>query len=952
MRASFKFPAMAATTFPLCNNLHTSPPAVMLKPNSTQAVVSLRDLCKQGSLKEAFSSFTTLLTHDRSSLLANPDEVYAPLLELCATRKALSQGRQIHAHVLKTGVTTSGPAFLSTKLVFMYGKCGYACDSHKVFDEMPERTVFTWNAMMGAYVSNGQALQALRLYREMRVFGSCPDSCTFPCVLKACGAVEDLRSGEEVHGLAIKCGCASVAFVANAVVAMYAKCKDLESARKLFDSVNGRDDDVLWNSMISAYSENFQYLEAFEVLRKMRMVGVSPSTYTFVAALQACQDSSSKLGREIHAATLRSSHFRDVYVANALIAMYVRQGMMVEATRIFSKVDGKDNVTWNSLLNGFIQNGLFTEALKFAHDLLDSGIRPDEVSLTSIIGACGRLGYLLNGKESHAYAIKMGYGSHLHVGNTIIDMYSKCSYVSYMDLAFKMMPDKDFISWTTIVAGYAQNNLHLEALELTRQAQMEGMCADAMMIGSILLACSGLKYFLKVKEVHGYMIRHSLADRMLRNTLIDVYGECGQLDYAARVFDLIEEKDVVSWTSMISSCVSNGQGAEALEVFHLMRETAVQPDSVTLVSLLSAIANLSSLNKGKEIHGFLTRKIFLLKDSLANSLVDMYARCGNLENAYKVFDCIRNKSLITWTTMINAYGMHGKGKEAVELFSSMENQKLIPDHITFLTLLYACSHSGLIDEGKSFLHVMKYKYQLEPWPEHYACLVDLLGRANRLEEAFQFVTGMKIEPEAEVWCALLAACQVHSNKELGEKVAQKLLESNTENPGNYVLVSNLFAAESRWKDVREVRMRMKEGGLKKIPGCSWMEVGHKVHTFIARDKSHPDSHKIYKKLAHITEKLENEGGYVTQTKSVLHNVAEQEKIQILHGHSERLAISYGLLSTSEGTPIRITKNLRICDDCHAFCRLVSKLYDRILVIRDASRFHHFQNGVCSCADFW
>ncbi|CAN0898491.1 Pentatricopeptide repeat-containing protein At3g63370, chloroplastic [Linum grandiflorum] len=952
MRASFKFPSMAATSFPLCHNLHTSPSAVMPNLQSMQPVVSLRGLCKQGSLKEAFSSFTALLTHHRSSLLANPDEVFAPLLELCATRKASSQGRQIHAHVLKSGVTTSDPAFLGTKLVFMYGKCGYACDSHQVFDEMPERTVFTWNAIMGACVSNGQPLEALRLYKEMRVFGSCPDSCTFPCALKACGAVGNLRYGVEVHGLAIKCGCASVPFVANAVVAMYAKCKDLDSARKLFDRVNGRDDDVLWNSMISAYSENLQYSEALEILREMRVVGVSPSTYTFVAALQACQDSSSKLGKEIHAATLRSNHFPDVYVANALIAMYVRQGMMVEAARVFSKVDGKDNITWNSLLNGFIQNGLFAEALKFFHDLLDSGIKPDEVSLTSIIGACGRFGYLLNGKETHAYAIRMGFSSHLHVGNTIIDLYNKCSYVSYMGRAFKMMPDKDIISWTTIVAGYAQNSSHLEALELTRQAQVEGMCADAMMIGSILLACSGLKCFSKVKEVHGYMIRHSLTDHELRNTLIDVYGACGQLDYATRVFELLDDKDVISWTSMMSSCVSNGHTDKALEVFRLMRETGVQPDSITLVSLLSAVANLSCLNKGKEIHGFITRKTFLLEDSMANSLVDMYARCGSLENACKVFSCIRNKSLVTWTTMINAYGMHGKGKEAVELFSRMEDQKLIPDHITFLTLLYACSHSGLIDEGKRFLELMKYKYQLEPWQEHYACLVDLLGRANRLEEAFQFVTGMEIEPEPEVWCALLAACQVHSNKELGEKVAQKLLESNTENPGNYVLVSNLFAAESRWKDVRAVRMRMKAGGLKKSPGCSWMEVGNKIHTFIARDKSHPDSRKIYEKLAHITEKLESEGGYVAQTNLVLHNVGEQEKVQILHGHSERLAIAYGLLSTAEGTPIRITKNLRICDDCHAFCRLVSKFFDHILVIRDASRFHHFQDGVCSCADFW
>ncbi|CAI0448820.1 unnamed protein product [Linum tenue] len=302
--------------------------------------------------------------------------------------------------------------------------------------------------------------------------------------------------------------------------------------------------------------------------------------------------------------------------------------------------------------------------------------------------------------------------------------------------------------------------------------------------------------------------------------------------------------------------------------------------------------------------------------------------------------------------MITAYGIHGHGKKAVELFGRIEDRNLIPDHITFLALLYACSHSGLVEEGKIFLEIMKCKYQLEPWQEHYVCLVDLLGRVNRLEEAYQFVKNMAVEPAAEVWCALLGACRVHSNEELGEKVAKKLLELNPKNPGNHVLVSNLFAAESRWNDVRVVRMRMKADGLKKTPGCSWMEVGNKIHTFIARDKAHPESHKIYQKLAQIIEKLENEGGYVAQTKLVLHNVREEEKVEMLHGHSERLAIAYGLLSTSDDTPIRITKNLRICEDCHAFCKLVSRLYQRELVVRDASRFHCFQDGFCSCADLW
>ncbi|KAK2987129.1 hypothetical protein RJ640_019689 [Escallonia rubra] len=261
-------------------------------------------------------------------------------------------------------------------------------------------------------------------------------------------------------------------------------------------------------------------------------------------------------------------------------------------------------------------------------------------------------------------------------------------------------------------------------------------------------------------------------------------------------------------------------------------------------------------------------------------------------------------------------------------------------------------HSALVDEGKKYFDKMQNEYNLEPWPQHYACLVDLLGRANYLDEAFQFVKSMQMQPTSAVWCALLGACRIHSNKELGDFAAMKLLELDPANPGNYVLVSNVYAATGRWEDVDVVRRNMKVKGLKKDPACSWIEIMDKVHTFIARDRSHPESGEIYQKLAQITERLETQGGYVADTKHVLHNVDEKEKVKMLYGHSERLAMAYGLLKTPKGIPIRITKNLRVCDDCHTYSKLVSKFFEREIIVRDAKRFHHFCSGVCSCGDFW
>ena len=945
-------PSFYLNSHQIPRKIHLNPTLNISKfPQKPIEIPSIGGICKRGSLSEAFQSLSELFKN-QSRTQFSLDDAYSSILELCGSKKAFWEGQQVHARMV-TSDSLFNSAFLSTRLVLMYSKCGCLVDAEKVFDGTPHRTVFTWNAMIGAYVTNGEPLSSLELYREMRVSGIRLDAFTFPCILKACGMLKDRSRGDEIHGLAIKEGYISVVFVANSVVGMYTKCNDLNGARQVFDRMTEREDVVSWNSMISAYSSNGESIEALRLFGEMQKANLSPNTYTFVAALQACEDSSFiKQGMFIHAAVLKSCHYIDVFVANALIAMYARFGKMGKAANIFYSMNDRDAISWNSVLSGFVQNGLYNEALQFYHYMRDSGQKPDLVAVISIVAASARLGNKLNGMEIHAYAIKNGLDSNLQVGNSLVDMYAKFCCTKHMDLVFCKMPDKDIVSWTTTIAGHAQNGSHKRALELFREVHLEGIDLDVMMISSILLACNGLKLTSSVKEIHGYIIRKGLSDLVLQNGIVDVYGEFGNVDYAAKMFELIEFKDVVSWTSMISCYVHNALANEALERFRLMKETGVEPDSISLVSILSAAASLSALRKGKEIHGFMIRKGVVLEGSLASSLVDMYARCGTLEKSRDAFDCIRKKDLILWTSMINAYGMHGCGMAAIDLFGRMEDEGIAPDHIAFLVVLYACSHSGLMNEGRRLLEKMKHEYQLKPWPEHYACLVDLLGRANHLDEAYQFVKGMEVEPTAEVWCALLGACQNHSNKELGGIAAQKLLQMDPENPGNYVLVSNLYATERRWKDVEQVRMRMKVNGLKKNPGCSWIEVGNKVHTFISRDNSHPQSYEIYFKLSQITEKLSREGGYVAQTKFVLRNTKEEEKIQMIYGHSERLAIAYGMITTPEGTSLRITKNLRVCGDCHEFCKLITKFFKRDIVMRDANRFHHFKGGVCSCGDFW
>ncbi|KAL6652572.1 hypothetical protein ACP70R_011497 [Stipagrostis hirtigluma subsp. patula] len=941
--------ALSLPPFPRPATHAVSPPS----SPSASVSTSLKRLCKEGDLRQALHLLTAGAPGPRRP---PPREHYGWVLDLVAARKAAAEGRQLHAHALATGsLDGDDDGFLATKLVFMYGRCGRVADARRLFDGMPARTVFSWNALVGAYLSSGSAGEAVRVYGAMRAStapGAVPDGCTLASVLKACGAEGDGRCGPEVHGLAVKSGLDRSTLVANALIGMYAKCGLLDSALRVFEWLHESRDVASWNSVITGCVQNGRILEALGLFRGMQSAGFGMNSYTAVGVLQICAELALlSLGRELHAALLKCGNEFNIQ-CNALLVMYAKCGRVDSALGVFRQIDEKDDISWNSMLSCFVQNGLYAEAVEFFGEMLGHGFQPDHACVVSLSSALGHLGRLTNGREVHAYAIKQRLATDLQVGNTLMDMYIKCQSMECCARVFDSIRIKDHISWTTILACYAQSSRHLEALEMFREVQRERINVDAMMIGSVLEACSGLKSISLLKQVHSYAIRNDLLDLVLKNRIIDVYGECGEVCHSLNIFERIEKKDIVTWTSMINCCVDNGLLNEAVLLFAEMQKSNIQPDSVALVSIMGAIAGLSSLEKGRQVHGFLIRRNFPMEGPVVSSLLDMYSGCGSMNYALRVFDGAKCRDVVLWTAMINATGMHGHGKQAIDLFKRMLQTSVAPDHVSFLALLYACSHSKLVDDGKYYLDIMVNKYSLKPWQEHYACVVDLLGRSGQTEEAYNFIKSMPMEPKSVVWCALLGACRVHKNHELAVVAANKLLELEPDNPGNYVLVSNIFAEMGKWDNVKEVRNRMAERGLRKDPACSWIEIGNNVHTFTARDHSHRDSEAIHFKLAEVTDRLRKEGGYAEDTRFVLHDVSEEEKIGMLHKHSERLAIAFGLISTRPGTPLRIAKNLRVCGDCHEFTKLVSKLYEREIVVRDTNRFHHFNGGSCSCGDFW
>lgn len=471
---------------------------------------------------------------------------------------------------------------------------------------------------------------------------------------------------------------------------------------------------------------------------------------------------------------------------------------------------------------------------------------------------------------------------------------------------------------------------------------------------TVLTSCGGTSGFELGKQIHSLIIKSSFESHIyVGSSLLDMYAKAGRIHEARGVFECLPERDVVSCTAIISGYTQLGLDEEAIELFRKLQVEGMSSNYVTYASVLTALSGLAALDHGKQVHSHVLRFEIPSYVVLQNSLIDMYSKCGSLTYSRRVFDNMSERTVISWNAMLVGYSKHGMGREVVELFNLMrEENKVKPDSVTYLAVLSGCSHGGMEDRGLEFFNEMvNCKDGFEPEIEHYGCVVDMLGRAGRVGEALEFIKKMPFEPTAAILGSLLGACRVHSNVDVGEFVGQHLMEIEPENAGNYVILSNLYACAGRWEDVTRVRELMKEKAVTKDPGRSWIELDQTLHTFHASDRSHPMSEELSVKVKELCVRFK-EAGYVPDMSCVLYDVDEEQKEKVLLGHSEKLALTFGLIGTPKGAPIRVIKNLRICVDCHNFAKFVSKVYGRKVSLRDKNRFHHIAEGTCSCGDYW
>ncbi|PSR90194.1 Pentatricopeptide repeat-containing protein [Actinidia chinensis var. chinensis] len=925
-----------------------------LKPNQTLTQDSKRwnSIIKHHTkLKDDNSILSTYTQMEAQGILAN-NSTLPLVLKACARLHAVEKGKKIHNEIWDTNLIND--VRVQTALVDFYFKCGLVEDAHRVFDDMSERDVVSWNAMICGCVGCGCYEEAIGLVREMQGEKLRPNSGTLVGLFSACREIRELRLGREIHGYCLRNGMFDGnAHVGTALVGFYSRF-DVEVAHGVFEMMALRNV-VSWNTLISGYFDAGDSWGALEIFVRMIVNGVKCDSVTMLAVIQACVEVGSlKLGMQVHQLVIKHRFTEDLFIVNALLNMYGTSGSLASSLELFESTPTKDLALWNSMMAVYIEIGSLEKAMSLFGRMRSEDIQEDERTIAILLSSCvDSDNGLSNGKCLHAHAIKSEMEMNVYLGNAILNFYAELNYVQDAFKVFGDVRDSDVMSCNTLILALARNGFRAQAWELFEQMRQSDTKPNSYTIISILAACDE-KLFLNVgRSIHCYVVKHYMEINPSLNTaLTEMYMNCNNESTARNLFDRCPAKDLVSWNSFIGSYVKNNQAHKAFLLFsHMISE--VEPDSVTIINVLSSCTHMANLPQGKCLHAYtIRRESSLCSDlSLANAFITMYARCGNIQYAEKVFKILPRRNVVSWNAMIDGYGMHGRGHDAMLGFSRMLEDGMKPTGITFVSAISACSHSGLVQKGLQLFHSMVQDFCLTPELVHYGCVVDLLGRAGSLDEAREFVNSMPIAPDASVWRALLSACRVYSETKLAKTIFEKLIELEPTNAGNYVLLSNIYAAAGLWSEVGKLRLHLEEKSLKKPPGKSWIVVRSKVHCFTAGDKSHPQSDKIYSKLSSLTSSIKKLG-YIPDLHWVLHEEEDEKKIKRLFSHSEKLAIAFGLISGSVGTPILITKNLRICGDCHEFGKYVSKLVGREIVLRDGSRFHHFVNGLCSCKDYW
>ncbi|OVA06125.1 Pentatricopeptide repeat [Macleaya cordata] len=723
----------------------------------------------------------------------------------------------------------------------------------------------------------------------------------------------------------------------NTLISGYVKSGDLSGARDLFDRTVDRNT-VTWTILMGGYSQFNQISEVFGLFSEMRKSGTDPDHITFVTLLSACNDPVTiNQETQIHALVLKMGYQSSILLCNTLVDSYCKSHCLDSASRLFDEMVERDCVTFNAMITGYSKDGFNEKSVKLFVEMQNSGFKPSEFTFAAVVCACVGLNDLKVGQQIHGFVVKTNFVWNVFTSNALLDFYSKQDRVVDAKKLFDEMPELDGVSYNVIITGYAWNGQYKESLDLFQELQYTGFDRKQFPFATLLSIAATLLDLEMGRQVHAQVVRTSAESEVeVKNSMIDMYAKCGSLKEAKMIFGNQLNRNTVSWTAMISSYVQKGLHEEAFKLFFDMRKADVNIDQATLASILRASANLASLELGKQLHSFIIRSGFMSNVFAGSALLDMYANCGSIEDATQTFNEMPDRNIVSWNAMIAAYAQNGDGEATIRSFKEMEQSGLQPDSVTFLSILSACSHCWLVQEGLQYFDSMTRIYKLDPMRKHYACVVDILGRSGSFDKVEKVMAEMPFEPDDIMLTSVLNSCKIHGNQELAEKVADRLFNMELRDAGPYVMMSNIYSEAGNWDAAANIKKSMKDRGVKKVPAHSWVEINQKIHEFSSNDQMHPQMDEIKRKLKSLAEQMRKEG-YRPDTSCALHNEEEDIKVESLMYHSERLAIAFALISKPPGSPILVMKNLRACKDCHAAIKVISKIEKREITVRDSSR---------------
>lgn len=666
-----------------------------------------------------------------------------------------------------------------------------------------------------------------------------------------------------MHCHFIRCQSNPSRIVYNSLLNMYSAClssEDDESnnykvgessgcdvVRRVFDTMRKRNV-IAWNTLISWYVKRGRYEEALKQFVMMMRKCIQPSAVSFVNIFPALSGiGNPTIGNALHGMLLKfgSEYSNDLFVVSSAIYMYSELGCLESARKVFDGCLERNIEIWNTMIGGYIQNYHYVEAVTLFLQLIESGQTDlDKVTFLSLLTAVSQLQQFELAQQVHAYTIKSLDPIPKIIENAIIAMYSRCNHVETSFKVFDKMLERDAVSWNTMVSSFVQQGMDYEGLMLVYEMQKQGFLIDFVTVTALLSAASNLRNLEVGRQTHAYLLRHGITYEGMASYLIDMYAKGGLIKVALQLFEKsrAHDRDQATWNAMIAGLTQNGLIDEAFILFRQMLEQNLMPNAVTLASVLPACNPIGNLNLGKQLHGFSVRHSLDESVFVGTALVDMYSKSGSIPYAEQVFMKAHERNTIMYTTMILGYGQHGMAEKALSLYYSMKQSGFKPDAVTFVAVLSACSYAGMVDEGLGIYESMSKQYDILPSTEHYCCVVDLLGRAGRVVEAYKFVKELGEQGNVlEIWGSLLAACRIHKQFELGKVVAEKMFEMDvgTGASGYHTLLSNIYAEEGKWVHVDRVRKTMREKGMRKEAGRSWIEIAGCARSFVSRDEKHP-----------------------------------------------------------------------------------------------------------------